>query len=438
MPRGQLPPEKPLGVSPLIHRALVLSLFGSVLVTAALMANLLPGQTSPIGDFQLFHMVGRMVWRGELLQAYSMASLLQAEVKIVGVMDFMPWTYPPPFDLVAALLACGPLGISYLLFMGLSLTSFLLVLQRIAGPSFPLVLVALYPALLMTISCGQNGFVTGTLVGLAALGLQRNRAIAGVPLGLMIIKPHLVGAFAVYGLMTGRWRMLVVAVATTGLASAIAGLLLGPAVWGAALAAAREAQLFLAAGLYPLYRMISVYAAVRSLGAPAWVAFAAQAVIALSGMVLLTLATRRSMPANRLLGLTCLATLFVSPYAYDYDLPIYGIALGFLMPDLVRLGRRGELVALLALSAAASGGGWVSTFWLQLTNPALLERVMTPGVDTLTPSVAGLIMLGIVTLIARVLTRDRGHPVDATAPGGPRIAEPRNLPLGNASSAVVL
>ena len=398
------------------------------------MAGLGPLQKSPMVDFQLFHLVGQMAWRGDLLEAYRIASLLQAQLEATGAMAFMPWTYPPPFDLVAALLACGPLGISYLLFTGATLTSFLLVLHRIAGPSFPLVLLALYPALLMTIACGQNGFLIGTLIGLAALALRRDRAIAGVPLGLMIIKPHLACAFAVHGVATGRWRMLAVAAATAGLAGAIATLVLGPAVWGAALAATREARLFLAEGMYPLRRMISVYAALRSFGSPAWVASLGQAVVGVSAMALLARAARRSMPAGRLLGLACLATLFVSPYAYDYDLPIYGIALGFLMPDLLRLSRRAELIALLALSAAACACGWVSTFWVQLTNPALLDQGIIPGVDAMVPSFAGPIMLGIAGVIVIVLRRDPGRVTDAATPG----ADPSSPPLGNASSAVVL
>lgn len=434
----QPPRDPPLVLNPLIRRALVACLFGDVLLKAALVGSLLPWlHKKPMVDFDLFHMVGRMVWRGELLDAYSIASLLEAELKFTGATAFMPWTYPPPFDLMVALLACVPLGVSYLLFTGATLASFLVVLHRIAGPFTPLVLLAIYPALLMTIACGQNGLLTGTLIGAAALALRRNRATAGVSLGLMIIKPHLVVAFAVHSVMTRRWRMVAVAVATAGLASTVATVVLGQAVWGAALAATHQARIFLAAGVYPLHRMISVYAALRSFG-PAWIAFLGQAVVALSAMALLIRATRKSMSADRLLGLTCLATLFVSPYAYDYDLPILGVGLGFLMPDLVRLSRRGELIGLLALSAAAGGCGWFSTFWVQLTNPALLERGVTLGADALAPSFAGFIMLGIVASIGRIFRRDRGQAVEETAQGGDWCLEPSRLTLGNASSVVVL
>ena len=428
MRQDQHAPEGALVVGPAVRRTLILCLFGSTLQRAAMLAAVGPVHNGPMIDFELFHVVGQMVWSGRLLDAYNFASLAQAQLQLTGNTDFLPWTYPPPFDLLAALLACGPLWASYLIFTGATLTSFLLVLRRIAGPSFPLILLAIYPALLVTIACGQNGFLTGTLIGVAALLLKRDRSIAGVPLGLMIIKPHLAGAFAVLGLVTGRWRMVTVAVATAGLTGAIAGLILGPAAWSAALAATGEARLFLAAGSYPLHRMISVYAALRSLGSPASIAFMGQAVVTLSAVALLGLAARRSMPAGRLLGLTCLASVFLSPYAYDYDLPIYGIGLGFLMPDLLALGRRRDVVALLAASVAACGCGGVSTLWRQLA----------PGVGAPVPSWPGLIMLGVAALMIRVLGQDRERALDGAVQGGRSIGGPSVSQLGNASSPMVL
>lgn len=420
--------------TPLVCRALVVSLFVELLLKAAMLSGWRWEKQVALTDFELFHMVGRMVWRGELLDAYQIASLLRAEQAMTGIVDFMPWTYPPPFDLVAALLACGPLGLSYCLFTGTTLAAFLVILRRIAGPRFPLVLLAIYPAALMTVACGQNGFLTGALIGWAALALRRDHAVAGVPLGLMVLKPHLAIAFAVHGLARGRWRVVAVAIATAGLASAIAGLVLGPAIWGAFLAATREASVFLAEGHYPLRRMISVYAALRSFGLPAETAFLGQAIVALSALALLVLASRRPMPADRLLGVTCLATLLISPYAYDYDLPISGIALGFLMPDLLRCGRRAEVAAVLILSGVAGAGGWLSTFWIEATSPAVLAAGVTPGVDALAPSAAGLVMLALVALILRVLRRD-GGPALAPASRGEHHGV---QPLGNARSAVVL
>ena len=59
------------------------------------------------------------------------------------------------------------------------------------------------------------------------------------------------------------------------------------------------------------------------------------------------------MPPAQVLGLMALASLLVSPYAYDYDLPIGGIALALLMPDLLRLTTERERVALFGLSCFA-------------------------------------------------------------------------------------
>jgi hypothetical protein len=60
-------------------------------------------------------------------------------------------------------------------------------------------------------------------------------------------------------------------------------------------------------------------------------------------------------------GLAALASLFVSPYAYDYDLPLYGVALALLLPDLLRQARRGEELALLGLGWFVGGYGLAAT-----------------------------------------------------------------------------
>ena len=49
----------------------------------------------------------------------------------------------------------------------------------------------LFPAMAITIGCGQNGFLTGALIGLVCLNVERRQLLAGLALGAMVIKPHL-------------------------------------------------------------------------------------------------------------------------------------------------------------------------------------------------------------------------------------------------------
>jgi hypothetical protein len=299
-------------------------------------------------DFDGFYIAGQLVWRGTIEQAYRFVTMSQLEKSLSSSDAFQPWTYPPQFDLLVAPLGLLPLGLAYSVFMIGTLVAYLATLRRIAAEYFVPVLILLAPVIVITVRCGQNGFLTGTLIGLTCIGLQSRRSLAGLPLGLMIIKPHLAVAFAVYTLFNRRWGTALVAATTVAATSALATVLLGPAVWTAFLDGVTEARSFLEHGFYPFFRMISLYAVVRTFGFSALVATAAQVLVAIFALGMVVLASRQLSPRQSL-GIAAIATLLISPYAYDYDLLILGIGLGLLLPDLTDLGTQRERLALYAL-----------------------------------------------------------------------------------------
>ena len=66
-----------------------------------------------------------------------------------------------------------------------------------------------------------------------------------------------------------------------------------------------------------------------------------QVIVAIVALVLVVIASYR-FSVQQALGLTAIASLLVSPYAYDYDLPIMGVGLALLLPDIVRFGSASE------------------------------------------------------------------------------------------------
>jgi carbon starvation protein CstA len=92
----------------------------------------------PLVDFDMFHLVGQMIWRGELHLAYRFETLVNAQRTVTG---------------------CDAGRLS-----GRS--------EAACREHLPLVLFTTFPALTITIACGQNGFLTGMLIGLACLGLK--------------------------------------------------------------------------------------------------------------------------------------------------------------------------------------------------------------------------------------------------------------------------
>lgn len=403
---------------------LSLALAALLLVKTVWMSRLLQGaHPRPLVDFDTFHIVAQMVWRGEIGQAYRFATMAEAQRAASGTEFFMPWTYPPQFDLLIAPLALLPLWLAYGLFTAGTLAAYLWILRKIAGEYFPTVLIVLFPVFTVAIASGQNGFLTGALVGLVCLDLQGGRRSAGLPLGLMVIKPHLAVTLAAYTLVSRRWGVAVLAATTVLATSVLATILLGTGIWNAVLAGMNEARVFLEHGMYPLYRMVSVYAVLYTLGVPPKAAFAVQVLVAAGTLVGIARAVRRRMPRRQGLGLTALAALLVSPYAYDYDLPIYGIGLAFLLPDLIRLATEKERSALYGLGIFAALSGTTQALRLQIQYGPDAATIAPDGTSVLL-SGAGVALVACLGLCWRILGRQQASPAKAAVPDQTSIRRP--------------
>jgi glycosyl transferase family 87 len=386
-----------------VYSRAVLLVIGLVLVSKAAEFSGLRLHAGPhkLVDFEGFYLAGQLVWRGTIDQAYHFATLFPLQKTFSSSETFQPWTYPPQFDLLVAPLPLLPIGLAYSAFMISTLAAYLATLKRVAAENFVPVLVLLTPIIVVTIGCGQNGFLTGALIGLICLGLQARTPFAGLPLGLMIIKPHLAVAFAVYTLINRRWGTAFVAAATVAATSALATIALGPAVWTAFLGGAREARVFLDHGFYPSFRMVSVYAVLQSLGFSGLVPSTAQVLVAVAALGAVVLASHQFAP-RQALGITAIATLLISPYEYDYDLMTLGIGLGLLLPDLASHGTIGERLVLYASTLSIGVLSIVETVISAESNPQ-----GAVGKDANLLSLGGLALLVILALTWRILLRER-------------------------------
>jgi hypothetical protein len=168
----------------------------------------------------------------------------------------------------------------------------------------------------------------------------------------------------------------------------------------------KEARVYLEHGMYPLFRMVSIYAALYTLGLPANAAFAAQFLIAAISLAMIAYAVYRRMQLRQVLGLTAIASLLISPYAYDYDLPIYGIGLALLLPDLLRLASENERLTLYGLSLITGLFGLVQSFRLEtLYGSHAAEAIIAGRSSPL--SIAGLTLVALLGLCWHILRRDR-------------------------------
>ncbi|MBC7520401.1 MAG: DUF2029 domain-containing protein [Sandarakinorhabdus sp.] len=360
---------------------------------------ILPREGGSVSDFDVFHMAAQAILAGNLARAYDFAWFNDFQRQLFGHDFDIPWSYPPPFALVVAPLGLMARGWAYLLFMQVTLLAYLVTLQRLAGDRLQAALLLLFVPIIAVVIWGQNGLLTGTLAGLTCLGLANQRRWAGVPLGLMIIKPHLALGFAVYVVARRDWRTFWTAGAVAVGMAMLSALVFGVAAWQAFFTAAAFASAKLSTGFFPFYRMVSSYAAVRSLGAPASAAMLAQAVTAIVAIAAIIAAGRR-LPVRQSVGITAIASMMISPYAFDYDLLGMGAGIALLLPDLVRLGRPWER------SLAYAGMMFAGSYGLVVRS---IIGVPAVPVEQLPP---GLGVIGVVACLGlswRMLGRGRGE-----------------------------
>jgi hypothetical protein len=314
------------------------------------------GKEKELNDFDAFSISGRLALQGKAEEAYSAPLLADAQRRMIGRSDFMPWTYPPQFTVFAMALAVPPVGVAYCLFTGLTLALYVLVLSRIAGPVLPGVVIAMVMTFALLIRTGQNGFLTGALIGWFLLAFDKRSASAGIPLGLMIIKPHLAAGSALLALLGKRIAAMAIAAAVVVATALLSTAILGVGIWPAFMNAVREAAALLAGGHYPLFRMTSIYACVQSFGLDAATALAVHAIGAVIAVLCIVGLWVKAANPQVILAGTMVGSLFISPYNYDYDLSILGLAIAYVLPDLLVRTRSWEIVLLGGLT-------WLTTGW---------------------------------------------------------------------------
>lgn len=348
-------------------------------------------------DIHAFYITGKIFHDGLIDKAYELPFMQQAQQAFAGSTSFMPWTYPPPFNLVVALLATMPFVVAYVVFVSSTLAAYLAVLYKLRPGTFPLAISLGFTSSIVMIICGQNGFLTAAIIGLFCLFYLKASLWAGAILGLMVIKPHLAVGLGLWLLFRKEFTLLFAAAAMALVLCVLATLVMEPSVWIAFLNATVEAGGYLRDGEYPLYRMTSAYAGLRSAGAPGQLAFGAHLAIAAIAIGVIFLAARNETDTSTSLGIAILCTFFISPYVYDYDLPILGVAFTLMWPTLSRSAGNLTLSGILALSWMAGGCAVLSiALFLWLDN------------ENMTPIALGWIIMGSLAALTLRIIYPRG------------------------------
>jgi hypothetical protein len=197
-----------------------------------------------------------------------------------------------------------------------------------------LLLAAAFPAVVINIGHGQNGFLTAALIGGALVMLDRRPLVAGVLFGLLAYKPQFGLMIPLVLAVSGRWRCFVAAAATVALLALVTTAAFGPQIWHAFFESTRFTRLVaLEQGNTGWYKIQSVFSWARMWGASIPLAYALQGVLAAALAAALVAVWRSAAPYALKASALCLAAVLATPYTFDYDMMVLAPAIAFFTAD---------------------------------------------------------------------------------------------------------
>ena len=344
--------------------------FGLVVANAAYLVTQIIGKNwildaggRPIHtDFTNVYAAGRLVLDGHPAAAYDWNLHYAAENAIVGhsQAEYLGWHYPPPFLLIAGLLATLPYAVAFFVWIAATLPLYLITIRAIVGDRIGWLIGGAFPCLMPNIISGQNGFFTASLVGGSLALLETQPLLAGICLGLLTYKPQFGILFPFVLAAGGYWRaMAAAALSATALALATI-IIFGTSPWieffhwlpltsKALLSQDHTAW----ADHTDWNKFQSLFALVRLLGGGenlAWLLQSAQTI----GVAVALIAMWRSKRIAFELKAAALGVgvLLATPYVYLYDLAILAVSGAFLIRLAVKAGfLPGEALGLALVTA---------------------------------------------------------------------------------------
>jgi alpha-1,2-mannosyltransferase len=305
-------------------------------------------QGRPLGtDFSNVYAAGTYVLEGNPVAPFDSLQQYARERAIFGdATPFYGWHYPPYFLFVAAALAWMPYGLALFVWQAITLGLYLLAIRgilktfapegRVGASADPLwLLLALaFPAVLINVGHGHNGFLTAALLGGGLVVLDRRPLVAGILFGLMAYKPQ-------FGLMIpialaagGYWRSFAAAAVTAVLLTLVTTLVFGLQVWHAFFVGAEFTRtVVLEQGDTGWHKIQSIFSWARMWGAPVPLAYGIQGAATLALAMASAWLWHGKAPYPLKASGLCLGAILATPYTLDYDMMVLAPAIAFLAAD---------------------------------------------------------------------------------------------------------
>ena len=338
---------------------------------------------------------GELVLEGRPAAAYDWAAHTAKHRAISQQTDdaYYPWAYPPPYLLIAGLLALMPYLVSALVWIASSLALQVWSAILVTGTSRAALWVLAAPPTFINVSVAHTGFVVAALLSFGLHALVTSPIAAGFVLGLLAFKPQF-GILVPIALVAGSyWRTIAAAALTVLAMCAISVAAFGLDPW-----LAFPAQLDRITDIFRFERanmamLISVYGLGRTLGLSHTAALIPQAVVCLAAAAAVFKLWRGNDDFSLKAAGLIAASLLASPYLFAYDLTVLVAVLAFLYRHIGAEGFDGLETAVIAATGA----------------------IIFVGTDT--PYPAGLLAnMGIAALVARRWWQARTAPAAKSSP----------------------
>jgi hypothetical protein len=342
----------------------------------------------PLGaDFSQVWVAGREALAGHPERPFDLARHIAEQRAEFGAQtDVFGWHYPPFFLAPATALAFLPYLQALALWQGATLALYLAAVIAIlrTSPVAPWrvgVAALAFPATLVNLAHGQNGFLTAALLGFGFLALETRPVIAGLCFGLLAYKPQFGVVLPIALAAGGHWRAILAAAATVAAMIFSSAAAFGPESWLAfvqSLDATR--QIAIEQGAAGFEKIQSVFAAVRLLGGSVSAAYAAQSATTIAVVATLALLWRSPADARSKAAATIVATFLTTPYCLDYDMAALAPAIALLVAEGLERGfapfAKTGLAAAFVIPLAARPIATAATIPLGAATMALLLAVV--------------------------------------------------------------
>jgi len=291
----------------------------------------------PLGtDFSNVWAAGHMALEGNAAKAWSWPDhfAVQQWVHRKADVDFFGWHYPPPFLLVASLLALLPYVPALIIWQIATLAPFSWLMWRLVPRRETILLTLAAPVTLICLMSGHNGFLTAFLLGGGLALMDRRPLLAGMLFGCLVYKPQFALIIPPLLLATRNWRAVLGAAASSG---ALIGLTLeiwGWPVWQAFIdSVPLTRNVVIEQGSTGFHKIMSPFAAIRMWGGAVPLAYAVQGAATALCVATVAWVGWFGKAANIRNALTCAAVLLSTPYVLDYDYVVLLPAIAFLWLD---------------------------------------------------------------------------------------------------------